>query len=304
MFFFESITWYQAIMFCIVVALLILFNEVTRRSKWAAIFCLFILPLFLTFFVWPTTAGSGSSTGTWFHWVKVYSALAGCIGFFILRHKKGAAANKYWLMFPPVILTINIAEAVLRDFECVNLNGMVDGVMMVGGPWNIMNGIAGILNIIMICGWSGIYISKKNSKDMIWPDMFAGWIIAYDIWNFAYVYNCVSDHAFYAGLALLIAPTIVAFTFSKGAWLQHRSHTLAAWMMFTMAVPSFVGESRFAVASSHNETALFLVSAVSLATNVGFMIYHIYRVVKYKKNVFKDEVYKGTKSYERIIENA
>lgn len=69
---------------------------------------------------------------------------------------------------------------------------------------------------------------------MIWPDMFSEWIIAYDIWNFAYVYNCVSDHAFYAGLALLIAPTIVAFTLSTGTWLQHRAHTLAAWMMFTM----------------------------------------------------------------------
>jgi hypothetical protein len=48
------------------------------------------------------------------------------------------------------------------------------------GPWNIMNGIAGRLNIIVICGWTGIFISRDSSKDMIRP-----WIIAYDLWNFA-----------------------------------------------------------------------------------------------------------------------
>ena len=37
------------------------------------------MPIVLTVFVWPHTAGEGSSTGTWFHWVKVYSALAGCL---------------------------------------------------------------------------------------------------------------------------------------------------------------------------------------------------------------------------------
>ncbi|MDO5520060.1 MAG: DUF5692 family protein [bacterium] len=304
MFFFESISLYQALMWVAVVVLLIVFNEVTRKSKWAALGCFVVLPLILTMFVWPKTAGAGSSTGTWFHWVKVYSALAGCIGFYVIRFKKGAVSNKYWLVFPPAILAINISEAVIRDFQCLNLTGMVDGVMMVGGPWNIMNGIAGILNILALCGWGGIYISKKKSKDMIWPDMFGGWIIAYDIWNFAYVYNCVSDHAFYAGLALLIAPTLVAFTVSKGAWLQHRAHTLAAWMMFTMAFPAFVGESMFSVSSSHNTTALFLVSAISLAANVALIVYHCYRIVIYKKNIIKDEIYVGTSSYNKIIEQA
>ena len=30
---------------------------------------------------------------------------------------------------------------------------------------------------------------------MIWPDMLWAWIIAYDLWNFAYTYNCMSDHS-------------------------------------------------------------------------------------------------------------
>ena len=63
---------------------------------------------------------------------------------------------------------------------------------MLGGPWNIINGIAGILNILTISGWVGIFVSKDRSRDMIWPDQLWFWIIAYDLWNFAYVYNCAS----------------------------------------------------------------------------------------------------------------
>lgn len=44
-----------------------------------------------------------------------------------------------------------------------------------------MNGIAGILNILLICGWTGIYISKEKSKDMMWPDMDWIYILGYDL---------------------------------------------------------------------------------------------------------------------------
>ncbi len=73
-------------------------------------------------------------------------------------------------MFPPFILAVNILEAVVRDFQSVGVNGLVDGVITIGGPWNIMNGIAGLINIITITGWMGIIISKDKKKDMVWPD--------------------------------------------------------------------------------------------------------------------------------------
>lgn len=303
MFLFESIPWYSALMWVVVLIALMFFNEVTRRSKWAGIGIFLVLPFVLTIAVWPETAGEGSSTGTWFHWVKVYSALAGCLGFMAIRYVKGWGTNKYLLMFPPIILAINIMEAVIRDFQVYSLNGMIDGVMMIGGPWNIMNGIAGILNIITISGWMGIVISKDKYKDMVWPDMLWFWIIAYDLWNFAYVYNCVSDHAFYAGAALLISCTIPAFFMKKGAWLQHRAHTLALWMMFTMTFPAFVGDSKFAVDSSHNETALWVVSALALAANIAVFIYHIYKISKHKRNPLKVEVYSDLDAYKVIAQS-
>lgn len=301
MFLFEAIPWYSFVMWIVVLIGLILINEIARSNKWFSLAIFLILPIVLTFAVWPKTAGKGSSVGTWFHWAKVYSALAGCLGFMALRFIKGANTKKYLLIFPPLILSINILEAVIRDFQCYSLNGLVDGVFMVGGPWNIMNGIAGILNIITISGWMGIVIGKDKYKDMLWPDQLWFWIIAYDLWNFAYVYNCVSDHSFYAGLALLLSCTIPAFFIKKGAWLQHRAQTLGIWMMFVMCFPSFVDTSMFAVKSSHNELALWIVSAVALLSNVAVFIYHFYKIVKYKRNPLKVEIHNDLKSYNEIL---
>lgn len=301
MFLFDTFTIAQGAMWFLVLFALIGANELARRNKWVGLLCFLVLPIFLTIFVWPTTAGEGSSTGTWFHWVKVYSALAGCLGFMALRFIPGLAEKKWALCFPPLILAINILEAVIRDFQCYGLQGMVDGVFMVGGPWNIMNGIAGILNLLTICGWMGIFISKDKDKDMMWPDMIWPWIIAYDLWNFAYVYNCVGDHSFYAGAALLISCTIPAFLLKKGAWLQHRAQTLAFWMMFTMAVPSFVTSSEFAVESSHNPTALFVVSFLALASNIAVVILQLYKMKKNKANPLTGEVYTDTKAYKEVV---
>ena len=178
MFLFEAIPWYTWLMFLAVTAGLILLNEFSRINKWTALICFAVLPLVLTLFVWPKTAGADSSTGTWFHWVKVYSALAGCLGFLLIRMVKKVELSKFRIIFPPLILAVNILEACVRDFQCFGLNGMVDGVMMVGGPWNIMNGIAGILNIVTISGCMGIYVSSGKKRDMMWPDMLWFWVIA------------------------------------------------------------------------------------------------------------------------------
>ncbi|SHG69416.1 hypothetical protein SAMN02745221_00772 [Thermosyntropha lipolytica DSM 11003] len=305
MFLWEPLTWYQILMFIAVLCGLMLLNEFGRANLWTGILLFFVVPLILTFAVWTKTAVPGSSVGTWFHWAKVYSSLAGCLGFLALRYVKGAAQNKYFLMFPPAILSINILEAVIRDFQCFSFNGFVDGMLIIGGPWNIMNGIAGILNIITISGWAGIYISQnRKRRDMIWPDQLWFWIIAYDLWNFAYVYNCVPDHSFYAGAALLLSCTIPAFlSGGKGAWLQHRAHTLGIWMMFVMTFPAFVDTSIFAVKSSHDPAALMVVSGLSLASNIAVFVYHYYKVFKYKKNILKgEEVHTDLGSYRELKE--
>ena len=305
MFLFEALPWYTCIMFVVVIAGLILFNQLARKSKWISFGLFLVLPVVLTFTLWPKTAVEGTSVGTWFAWVKVYSSLAGCLGFMAIRYNKKLSQNKWALMFPPLILSVNILEAVIREFQLVSANGFMDGMIIVGGPWNIMNGVAGILNIITLSGWIGIIVSKDKEKDMIWPDVLWFWIIAYDLWNFAYVYNCVPDHSFYAGAALLLSCTIPAFFIKKGAWLQHRAQTLGVWMIFVMSFPNFVDTSKFAVKSSHNTTALFIIGGLSLAFNVGVFVYHFYTIYTKKRNPIKGEVYMDTKGYQaRIAENS
>lgn len=304
MFFFEAQPITNWLMLLIVFLALIGLNELGRRSKLGGIFLFIIVPLILTFFVWPKTT-EGTSVNDWFHYAKVYSALAGCIGFWIIRHVQGASSKKWALCFPPLILAINICEAVARDFQIYGLHlnkEIFEGMMTVSGSWNVMNGIAGILNIITITGWFGICISKDKSKDMLWPDMLWFWIIAYDIWNFAYTYNCLPDHAWYCGLALLLAPTIAAFFIRKGAWLQHRAQTLALWCMFAMTCPSFIDESQFAVKSSHNSTALFIVSLLALLSNIAVFVYYLYKIKTTKRNPITAELYTDLNSYKEIKE--
>ncbi len=286
---------------------LMAFNELGRTTRWGGLVLFLIVPVALTIFVWPTTAAPGNEygTGTWFNWVKTYSALAGCLGFMAIRFIPRLAKKKWALCFPAFILALNIFEACIRDFQCYSYgawNGAyVDNLWLMSGPWNIMNGIAGLLNIITICGWLGIFISKDRTKDMIWPDMIWPWIIAYDLWNFAYTYNCIADHSFYCGLALLLSCTIPAFFIKKGAWLQHRAQTLALWIMFVMTIPSFA--DRIApVPTTHNPKAFFIVSLLALIANVALAMYQFNKIRKNRLNPLKDEIYTEAKAYKQVIE--
>lgn len=286
---------------------LMAFNEFARSTKWGGIVLFVIIPIILTIFVWPTTAAAGNEygTGTWFNWVKTYSVLAGCVWFMALRYIPKLREKKWALALPAIILAVNILEAAVRDFQCFSYGAwdgaIIDNLWVMSGPWNIMNGIAGLLNVVAICGWTGIFISKNDTKDMIWPDMIWVWIIAYDIWNFAYTYNCISDHSFYCGLLLILSCTIPAFFIKKGAWLQHRAHTLALWIMFVMTIPQFA--DRIApVTTTHNPTAFFVVSLVSLLLNIGLVVYQFAKIRKLKLNPLKDEIYKDTKAYKELVE--
>ncbi|MEN6418258.1 MAG: DUF5692 family protein [Clostridiaceae bacterium] len=303
-----------------VFAALFAFNEFARRWKWAGFLSFVVLPAVLSV-LWFTVLKK-SAYMDWFHLAKVYSSTAGCIGFWCIRHiqKKDKltgevtwrlADNKIALFFPPLILAVNILEACARDFQVgamywLTKSGPIDGEVtgVAGGIWNFFNGAAGILNIITITGWLGIVIRKKTksdtSRDMLWPDMLWFWIVAYDIWNFTYTYNCIPTHAFYAGLALLLAPTLCAFTLGKGAWLQHRAQTLAIWCMFAQTFTTFQDEGIQMVKSTYNPTIYTILGALALAVNVAVLVYMIYKVVKTKRNPYKAELYTDLREYKAI----
>ncbi len=292
MFFFEDIPLHSALMWFGVLGGLLIANEITRFNKHTGIFFFIVLPAILAITVWPTTSGadSGAQTANWFAWVKVFSALIGCwIGLF-LRFTKKAQTSKYFLLLAPGILVINIFEAVVREVEVVNMQGFTEGMFYMGGPWNYLNALAGVFNLLVVCGWFGIVITKDRHHDLVWPDMTWFWIIGYGLWNFAYVYNCLTDRSFYS-MALIISATIPAFLTKRGAWAQHRVHTLALYMMMMMTIPDFFVMGKYAVASTHNPATYYTISIISLIFNAGIVVYQVYTIIKRKKNPLTDELY-------------
>jgi hypothetical protein len=304
-------------MWLVVFGLLFGANEVSRRYKWVGFFCFLILPVGLSL-MWFTVLSDTTYTD-WFHLAKVYSSTAGCLGFWCIRHVQGKdrsgrtwrLADKRWaLCFPPLILAINIAEAVARDVQVGvqywgELSYLADEHMQVlGGPWNFMNAAAGVLNIVTITGWFGICLRQKTkadgSRDMLWPDMLWIWIIPYDLWNFAYTYNCLPGHAWYCGFALLLAPTLCNFTTGKGAWLQHRAHTLALWCMFAQTFPAFIDEGKFAVTASYSPAWFTAVSGAALASNVAILVYMVYQAKKTGRHPYKGDLYTDLKVYQQV----
>lgn len=302
-------------MWLLILAALFLFNEFSRRSKVGAFLSFIILPTALSI-LWFTVLKDKTYTD-WFHMFKVYSALAGCIGFWLIRHyvKKDGSGKVVWrlsdqkwaLAFPALILAFNIAQAVIRDFQIGAMGlslEMFEGQILMSGPWNYMNGIAGILNTLTITGTFGIVIravtKKDGSRDMLWPDMLSFWIIGYNLWNFAYTYNALPGHAWYCGLALLLAPTLCAFTMGRGAWLQHRAHTLAIWCMFAQTFPTFQDVGKYAVSSTYQPGIYFAVSLLALLVNAAVFAYMLYRVKKTRRNPYTQELYTDLREYKAI----
>ena len=167
------------LMWFLVFASLFLLNEVSRRYKMIGLLFFFVMPALLSV-LWFTVLKKSTYTD-WFHLAKVYSATAGCIGFWLIRHYKKTRKDKtvfhlcdsrIALCFPPLILAINIMEAVTRDIEVgmtyrtMAQDATADvSVLLMGGPWNFMNAAAGVLNIITITGWFGICLRKVTEKD-------------------------------------------------------------------------------------------------------------------------------------------
>lgn len=238
---------------CVFIGLIVL-NEIGRRTKIGGIAVFMVIPAVLT--VYFILANSGLFGGKenltvkymsgWFHYFKLYAATIGCIGFIMIKYKWGIGAKHWFKPWPFVIVAANILIAVVSDFESLAKGGMNggwwvsnEGVFLYGGWWNLLNGIAGLINIFCMTGWWGVYSSKNKRQDMLWPDMTILFIIAYDVWNFEYTYLNLPTHSWYCGLALLLAPTFAAMFWNKGGWIQNRAFTLSVWCMFAQVVPTF-----------------------------------------------------------------
>ena len=322
---------------------LVILNEIGRRTKFGGILIFVAIPLALTIYFiaiyaaaakgaeWALTNPTYVHMNSWFHYAKLYAADCGCIGFMMLKYKWGIGAKEWFKPFPFIIVAINILIAVCSDFESAIKGAMSvdgwwlssEGVWLYGGWWNVLNGIAGIINIFCMTGWWGIY-SSKGRQDMLWPDMTWMFILAYDVWNFEYTYLNLPTHSWYCGLALLLAPTFAAAVWNKGGWIQNRANTLAILCMFAQVVPAFQDYSKFSVLPSvYGDTydavgymdasirpitahpqAQGVIAVASIVTNVVVFAFIIKRSIELKRNPYKNEIWMGTKDYEEAMARA
>ncbi|MDC4232984.1 DUF5692 family protein [Actinomyces sp. B33] len=291
--FFEVGQWWDYAMAVVVIAALAGTAWLAQRSMPVALTVFIVVPVLLTLFWWPYSTAGTASAG-WFPIVKQYSALIGSLSLVALQAFPRLRRLRWYLAIPPAILAVNIIEAVIRDFQCYGIHGVdpTQGMVTWGGPWNILNGVAGIANLLAISGWVGIFVSKGKERAVIWPDLTVGWIIAYDLWNLAYVYNCLADRAWYSGVVLLASCTIPAFLrCGQGAWIQYRAYTLTLWSAVVLTFPHFMHDSMFAHRSSHNPWAMLGLSAAALAVNLWVLARHAHRIVVLRRNPARQEIY-------------
>ncbi|MDE6608706.1 MAG: hypothetical protein K2K54_13290 [Lachnospiraceae bacterium] len=339
---YDGRTVWQILGWIMVFAGLIIMNEIARRTKIGGSICFFGIPAVLTIYFIAIYVGAAGGAdwalnnqtyvhmNSWFHYAKLYAALAGCIGFMVIKYHWGKLGKSHaFKVFPFVIVAINILIAVVSDFESVVRAGNVmggwwkssEGVWLYGGWWNILNGIAGLLNILCMTGWWGIY-SSKDQKDMLWPDMTWCFILAYDIWNFQYTYLNLPTHSWYCGFALLLAPTVANALWNKGGWIQNRANTLALWCMFAQVFPLFQDASRFttvssvygsggtaaafgeAMPTSANPAAQGIISVISIVVNIAVFAVILMRAKKQKKNPYTNEIFTDQKDFKLAMDRA
>ena len=301
-FFYEGLNVQSFLALVAFIAAFLFLNEISRRSIKVSMLMYVLLPVLLAIGIFFGPLGSPTGK-TWFGWVKVVSALIGVYGFLLIRFTK-LGTKKFAAVFPAAILSINNAEAVFRELEIFvtykTLTVDAGGIVVQGGPWNILNAIAGVFTIITLTGFVGIRVSKDKSRDMIWPDMTWPYVIGYTLWNYAYVYNCISNRSLYAGFGILTAAVIAEYFFKRGAWLQHRAQILSLYTMFSLSV-DFQTASFFKVMPTYSTGALMSLSVLSFVFNLGVFFFMVYTVRQRKMNPIRQELYVHTDAYKKTL---
>ncbi|PID98395.1 MAG: hypothetical protein CSA82_00020 [Actinobacteria bacterium] len=179
------------------------------------------------------------------------------------------------------------------------------GFRTIGGWWNIASALAGLLNIITITGLGKIFVTsnpKQKVKGLIWVDMVWPWVIAYDLWNHAFLYNSLADYTWYCTLALLLACTIPAFTWAKGQWIWFRCFTLMFWIAANNLLPEIlVPPSSMTNFATMDPMANIVCALAALIFNVGLFVYWLWKIVTTRRNPLTNVLYPELGEFRTIV---
>jgi len=188
----------------------------------------------------------------WFAWMKVLTIALGILLLSVLRNTRlGQTVFVQWATY--VFLTVNIMEAVVKDFST-------------GTIANYLNVVAGILLVLTLDRIDTIRISPTGSKDVRWTAMTMAWIVGYTIWNWVFVYLNFGFMSSMVHLAVLGSAFVVVLV-DKDRWLQARLFTLGTFFMIFHSFPH-LGSKLFE--GGINEMLGLVVGLIS----AGFMVWY------------------------------
>lgn len=250
---FTALSWSHA---AFLFGLVFLGNELCRKYKPAPYIVFFVLPIVLI----PLFMHSGFDSV--FRWTKLYSAVVGCV-FFTLFRFNGLDRHHWAKVAVALILAVNILEACTQDFTSGSLP-------------IVLNGVAGLLNILTISRWLGIQRDTSPPHDMLWPGMTVAWIVAYDIWNITFVYLNFPNTVLFTAM-ILLAPTLAAMFVKKGTWMQARAYALGIYMIYIFSFKALADSYfniQFTLPLPRNEVIVMGLALLSLGANVAYAILH------------------------------
>lgn len=179
------------------------------------------------------------------------------------------------------------------------------GFRTIGGYWNLLSAAAGFLNIITITGLGKIFITSRKDvkvKGLIWADMAWPWIIAYDLWNHAFLYNSLADYTWYCTLALLLACTVPAFTWAKGQWIWFRCFTLMFWIAANNILPELlVIPSSMTNYATMNPVANIICCWAAFLFNLGLFVWWLWIIIAKRRNPFTNCLFFELGAFRRVV---
>ena len=194
-------------------------HQISRSPLIVALIFFLVFPIGLS--IYWTVAGIDAYL---FQYAKVYSVSLGALLVTALRYKNWI--NFSWLrLLGYLLLIINILEAMLTEAA--------------GG--GIINVIAGSLLILCQAFPNQIFIDPEDKSRHLRYALGTGWIIAYTIWDFTFVYGLTAPNGFTGESAAFaichLAVPLLLMGQSGNLYMQARVYSLSLFMMVRISWP-------------------------------------------------------------------
>lgn len=175
----DTTIWQFALSMTTYIVILLLLVEWMRKHPRFA--CVFWIAALFTFPLWFENLDG------WFRWAKTLSVLlptAFLLGFgrianYENRNGFWSIFKKKWILWAVFgVLILNIAEAVLKDFQAHNYSNAVVGfILCISTPW------------VFAKGQKQAWVFSKDKPGDLLVYTTAGWNFLYTTWNLAFVFG-------------------------------------------------------------------------------------------------------------------